>query len=258
MPLLSLGDFYHDAFADECFCVDVYGAEHFFSLVEYHLGVVLGVAHNLRLALELLLAVVEAHDPDAFLASDVVRVSSVAVEYIGDFRAARLLILRVHLLPLGRRCTRSRIKLTDVQYRELMPAHQLTRFLVLSLSLQWEPANDVSRKGHIRHLTLEVVANFIELLGSILSIHFVEHFITARLDGHMQELVHPRVFHDVTDCAQMLQDVGRVRHAQAQHAVIGHDSNNAAKQVRQICVDVSTIGACIFTRKPDFHHALFD
>jgi hypothetical protein len=143
MPLLTLCDFYHHAFSNDCICIDVDCPEDLLCLIQHNLRVILCVAHNLRLnpLRSLFLAVIVAHNPDTLFSTYVVSICGVAVKDFSNFSAAILFVLSVNLLPFGSRSARSRIELTNVQYRELVESHQFTRFLVLRSRLQRESAD---------------------------------------------------------------------------------------------------------------------
>lgn len=85
-----------------------------------------------------------------------------------------------------------------------MPPDQVTTLLVLSVGLSGEAADEVSSNNHMRHLRLEEVSHFVELLSRIFSVHVIQHVVRPTLHWHMQELVHSRVLHNVSHSLQVL------------------------------------------------------
>lgn len=55
-----------------------------------------------------------------------------------------------------------------------MSADKLAGLFVMGCFLLWKAANDVCSQGHVRHLTLQVVTDFVEFLNRILTIHLFE------------------------------------------------------------------------------------
>lgn len=55
---------------------------------------------------------------------------------------------------------------------------------------------------------------------------------------------------------KVLQDVGRVGHAQPQHGSLGDLLHQPPQQSGQISADVSAVSSRVFARQPDLTHAL--
>ena len=200
--------------------------------------------------------IVETHDPDKLLRADKVTISSVRVKDFSDLSTTSLLFLTMDLLPLGSDGTWSWVKLRYVQHRELMPTHQVARLFVVVRLFGREAADDVGGQGHGGHGVSEEVAHLVELFDGVLAVHFVEHWVRAALDGHVQELVDPGVLHDVRHGLQVFEDVGRVGHAKSEHAVVGHDLDDALEKVGQVRSNVTSVRSCVFAGQPDLHNAL--
>lgn len=104
---------------------------------------------------------------------------------------------------------------------------QIAGLLVIRLTLVWESADDVCGNDHVWNLLLQEVANLIELLDSVLSIHFIEDIVGARLDRNVQELVNSGMIQYIRHGLQMLQNERRVCHSEAKHDMIWHNLDNA-------------------------------
>ncbi len=149
-------------------------------------------------------SVIEAHDPNELLRANKVAICRVRVKDLGDFRASRLLLLRVYLLPFGSHCAWSRVELRDVEHWELVASYKLACLLMVRTLFSREPTDDICSQGHCRHGIAQEVTHFVELFDGVFAIHLVEHVIRAALDGDVKELVDARMPHNVCHSLQVL------------------------------------------------------
>ena len=81
----------------------------------------------------------------------------------------------MNLLPFGGNCTWSRVELGDVEHWELVVLDKFACFLVHLIIFGWEAAYDIGGEGHIRNMLLQEIADLVELLDCVLSVHFVKN-----------------------------------------------------------------------------------
>ena len=177
MPFVGLSDSHLDALTYEGLRWLI-GAQNFFSLIQNNFGVSFRVTHQLLLAVwKSRLTVIEAHDPDELLGAQIMSVCLITIKDFGDITGSLFDLSGRYLLPPSSYSTRSRVKLRNIQNRELILLDEITRLLVVDFFLGWEPTNNISSKSHIRDVLGQIVTNFLEFFHGVFSDHFVEDFV---------------------------------------------------------------------------------
>jgi len=151
-----------------------------------------------------------------------------------------------------------RTDLVDKQAWELIFSTELHRVLKVLVRLSRKSTNDVRGYRDARNFQPQDVDDLAEVVTRVLASHVGQDSVTAALDGHVKKLVDPRMVHDVRDLVQVVEDVGRIRHAESQTTIFWNDLDQFLQQIWQGDADIAAVGSSVLGGQPQFDHTLLE